>query len=45
MVEVLVIQASRISQNWMEGMWGEVQVLQHELESAEKILREFHETT
>lgn len=33
-----------ISQNWMEGMWGEVQVLQHELESAEKILSEFHET-
>ena len=30
-----------ISQNWVEGMWGEVQVLQHNLSGAETALEQF----
>ena len=32
-----------ISQDWMEGLWGEVQVLEHELEHAEGVLKTFEE--
>jgi len=30
-----------ISQNWAEGLWGEVQVLQHNLDAAEQALQEY----
>ena len=30
-----------ISQTWVEGWWGEVQVLQHNLEKAQQTLAEY----